>query len=231
MRALIIEDDPATAQSLELMLKAESFNVYSTDLGLDGADLGRLYDYDVILLDLALPDVSGYEVLRKLRLAKVNAPILILSGTASIESKVKGLCLGADDYMIKPFHRDELIARIHAIVRRTQGHAQSIIQTGDLTVNLDQKTVEIEGARVHLTRKEYKLLEILCLRKGTILTKDIVLSQLYGGMDEPEAKIIDVFLFKVRKKLAIASGGKDYIKTIWGRGYTLLDPSEAHGVI
>jgi two-component system cell cycle response regulator CtrA len=229
MRALIIEDDLATAQSLELMLTAESFSVHISDLGEEGCRLGKLYDYDVILLDLALPDMSGYEVLRRLRLAKVNTPILILSGAISMEDKVKGLGFGADDYMTKPFHKDELIARIHAIVRRSQGHAQSIIQTGGLTINLDQKTVEIEGARVHLTGKEYKLLEILCLRKGTILTKDIVLSQLYGGMDEPEGKIIDVFLFKVRKKLANASGGKDYIKTIWGRGYTLLDPSEAQG--
>ena len=130
MRVLLIEDDSATAQSIELMLKSESFNVYTTDLGEEGVDLGKLYDYDIILLDLNLPDMSGYEVLRTLRLSKVKTPILILSGMAGIEDKVRGLGFGADDYMTKPFHKDELVARIHAIVRRSKGHAQSIIITG-----------------------------------------------------------------------------------------------------
>ena len=226
MRILLIEDDSATAQSIELMLKSESFNVYTADLGEEGVDLGKLYDYEIILLDLNLPDMSGFEVLRTLRVAKINTPILILSGFAGIEDKVKGLGFGADDYMTKPFHKDELVARIHAIVRRSQGHAQNIIQTGDLTVNLDKKTVEVNGARVHLTGKEYDMIEILSLRKGTTLTKDMFLNQLYGGMDEPEIKIIDVFICKLRKKLANASGGKSYIDTVWGRGYILREPSE-----
>ena len=202
MRVLLIEDDSATAQSIELMLKSESFNVYTTDLGEEGVDLGKLYDYDIILLDLNLPDMSGYEVLRTLRVAKVQTPILILSGLAGIEDKVRGLGFGADDYMTKPFHKDELVARIHAIVRRSKGHAQSVITTGDLTVNLDTKTVEVTGARVHLTGKEYQMLELLSLRKGTTLTKEMFLNHLYGGMDEPELKIIDVFICKLRKKLS-----------------------------
>ena len=148
MRVLLIEDDSATAQSIELMLKSESFNVYTTDLGEEGVDLGKLYDYDIILLDLNLPDMSGFEVLRSLRVSKVKTPILILTGLGGIEDKVRGLGFGADDYMTKPFHKDELVARIHAIVRRSKGHAQSVIQTGDLVVNLDTKTVEVNGARV-----------------------------------------------------------------------------------
>ena len=226
MRVLLIEDDSATAQSIYLMLKSESFNVYTTDLGEEGVDLGKLYDYDIILLDLNLPDMSGFEVLRSLRVSKVKTPILILSGLAGIEDKVKGLGFGADDYMTKPFHKDELIARIHAIVRRSQGHARSAVQTGYLVVNLDQKTVEIDGVRVHLTVKEYQILEILCLRKGTTLTKEMFLNQLYGGMNEPQIKIIDVFMCKLRKKLANASGGKDYVETVWGSGYVLREPSE-----
>ena len=166
MRVLLIEDDSATAQSIELMLKSESFNVYTTDLGEEGIDLGKIYDYDIILLDLNLPDMSGFEVLRSLRVSKVKTPILILSGLAGIEDKVRGLGFGADDYMTKPFHKDELVARIHAIVRRSKGHAQSVIQTGDLVVNLDTKTVEVSAARVHLTGKEYQMLELLSLRKG-----------------------------------------------------------------
>jgi two-component system cell cycle response regulator CtrA len=226
MRVLLIEDDSSVAQSIELMLKSESFNVYTTDLGEEGVDLGRLYDYDIILLDLNLPDMSGFEVLRSLRVSKVKTPILILSGVASIEHKVKGLGFGADDYMTKPFHKTELVARIHAIVRRSQGHAQSIVQTDDLIVNVDAKTVHIKQVRVNLTGKEYQMLELLSLRKGTTITKEMFLSQLYGGMDEPEIKIIDVFMCKIRKKLAVASGGKDYVETVWGRGYLLRDPEE-----
>jgi len=227
----LIEDDSATAQSIELMLKAESFNVYTTDLGEEGVDLGKLYDYDIILLDLNLPDMSGFEVLRTLRVSKVKTPILILSGLAGIEDKVKGLGFGADDYMTKPFHKNELVARIHAIVRRSKGHAQSVIQTGDLLLNLDAKTVEVNGQQVYLTHKEYQMLELLSLRKGKTLMKETFLNHLYGGMNEPEQKIIDVFICKLRKKLAIASGGKDYIETVWGRGYVLREPSDGEAPI
>jgi two-component system cell cycle response regulator CtrA len=206
-------------------------NVYTTDLGEEGIDLGKVYDYDIVLLDLILPDMSGFEVLRKLRGSKVKSPVLILSGLAGIADKIKGLGFGADDYMTKPFHKDELVARIHAIVRRSKGHAQSVINTGDLCVNLDTKMVEINGARVYLTRKEYQILEFLALRKGTTLTKEMFLSQLYGGMDEPEVKIIDVFVCKLRKKLANASGGKDYIETVFGRGYVMREQGEAEARI
>jgi two-component system cell cycle response regulator CtrA len=226
MRVLLIEDDENTAQSIELMLKSEGFNVYTTDLGQDGVDLGKVYDYDIILLDLSLPDMSGFEVLRALRVSKVKTPILILSGRAGIENKVIGLGYGADDYMTKPFHTDELVARTYAVVRRSKGHAQSVIQTGGLIVNLDSKTVEVDGARVHLTGKEYQMLELLSLRKGTILTKEMFMNNLYGGMDEPGSKIIDVFMCKLRKKLANASDGREYIETAWGRGYVLREPSE-----
>ena len=230
MRVLVIEDDSATAQSIELMLKSESFNVYTTDLGEEGIDLGKLYDYDIILLDLNLPDMSGFEVLRSLRVSKVNTPTLILSGLAGIEDKIKGLGCGADDYMTKPFHKDELVARIHAVVRRSKGHAQSVIETGNLVVNLDTKTVEINGARVHLTGKEYQILELLNLRKATSVTKEMFLTNLYGGMDEPEIKIIDVFICKMRKKLANVSLGKNYIETVWGRGYVLRESTDEEEV-
>ncbi|MEM9495649.1 MAG: response regulator transcription factor [Pseudomonadota bacterium] len=226
MRVLLIEDDGATAQSIELMLKSDGFNVYTTDLGEEGVDLGKVYDYDIILLDLNLPDMTGFDVLKSLRISKVNTPILILTGQGDIETKVRGLGFGADDYMTKPFHKDELVARIHAIVRRSKGHSQSVITTGSLTVNLDAKTVEVSGQRVHLTGKEYQMLELLSLRKGTTLTKEMFLNHLYGGMDEPELKIIDVFICKLRKKLAAATQGEHYIETVWGRGYVLRDPAE-----
>ena len=224
MRILLVEDDPATSRSIELMLTHANLNVYCTDLGEDGIDLAKLYDYDLILLDLNLPDMSGHEVLRQLRLARIETPILILSGSDDTDSKIRGFGFGADDYMTKPFHRDELIARIHAIIRRSKGHAQSIIRTGSIAVNLDAKTVEAEGKAVHLTGKEYQILELLSLRKGTTLTKEMFLNHLYGGMDEPELKIIDVFICKLRKKLSEATGGENYIETVWGRGYVMRDP-------
>ena len=226
MRVLLIEDDSATAHSIELMLKSERINVYTTDLGEEGIDLGKIYDYDILLLDLNLPDMTGFEVLRKLRISKVKTPVLILSGLTSIEDKIKGLGFGADDYMTKPFHKAELVARIHAIVRRSRGHAQSVINTDDLCVNLDRKTVEINGSLLHVTGKEYQILELLAIRKGSTLTKEMFLSHLYGGLDEPEVKIIDVFICKLRKKLANASGGKDYIETVWGRGYVMREPAQ-----
>ena len=224
MRVLLIEDDSATAQSIELMLKSESFNVYTTDLGEEGVDLGKLYDYDIILLDLNLPDMSGYEVLRTLRVAKVQTPILILSGLAGIEDKVRGLGFGADDYMTKPFHKDELVARIHAIVRRSQGHAEAAVHCGDLTIKVEAKQAEIAGKVVNLTGKEYQMLDLLATRQGNTITKEMFLNHLYGGMDEPEMKIIDVFICKLRKKLANAAGGANYIETVWGRGYVLREP-------
>ena len=225
MRVLLVEDDPTTSKSIEMMLAHANLNVYSTDLGEEGIDLAKLYDYDLILLDLNLPDMNGHDVLRQLRLARIETPILILSGADDTDNKIKGFGFGADDYLTKPFHRDELVARIHAIIRRSKGHSQSIIRTGRINVNLDAKTVDVEGAPVHLTGKEYQMLELLSLRKGTTLTKEMFLNHLYGGMDEPELKIIDVFICKLRKKLSEATGGDNHIETIWGRGYVLRDPS------
>ena len=223
MRVLLIEDDNEHARSVELMLEAAGFNVYTTDMGEEGVDLGKLYEYDIIILDLTLPDISGYEVIKQLRMARVDTPVLILSGNPDIEAKVKTLGYGADDYLTKPFNKDELIARLTAIVRRSKGHAESVIRTGSILVNLDAKTVEVGDDRVHLTGKEYQMYELLSLRKGTTLTKEMFLNHLYGGMDEPELKIIDVFICKLRKKLEKAAG-EHHIETVWGRGYVLRDP-------
>jgi two-component system cell cycle response regulator CtrA len=224
MRVLLIEDEPTTATAIELTLTTEGFNVYSTDLGEEGLDLGKLYDYDIILLDLNLPDMHGYDVLKKLRTARVQTPVLIISGIGEMDSKLRSFGYGADDYVTKPFHREELSARIHAVVRRSKGHSQSVVTTGKLAVNLDAKTVDVDGARVHLTGKEYAMLELLSLRKGITITKEMFLNHLYNGVDEPEIKIVDVFMCKLRKKLTLATGGANYIETVWGRGYMLRDP-------
>src|SRR5688500_4083385 len=158
--------------------------------------------------------------------ARVTTPILILSGLSELDHKIKGLGVGADDYLTKPFDKRELIARIQAIVRRSKGHSDSVIRTGKLTVNLDTRTAEVDTQPLHLTGKEYGILELLSLRKGTTLTKEMFLNHLYGGMDEPELKIIDVFICKLRKKLTASCGGENYIHTVWGRGYVLREPTE-----
>ena len=224
MRVLLIEGGAAIAQGIELMLKPENFNVYVTDLGEEGHDLAKLYDYDIILLDTNVLDMSAYEIVRLLRNSKITTPILVLSSDAAIEDKVKALGYGADDFLDMPVNKDELIARMYTIVRRQKGHAQTVIATGDLVVNLDQKTVEIDGSRVHLTGKEYQMLELLSLRKGTTLTKEMFLNYLYGGMDEPELKIIDNFISKLRRKLS--TRGQNYIETVHGRGYVLREPAQ-----
>ncbi|MDA9163531.1 response regulator transcription factor [Rickettsiaceae bacterium] len=229
MRVLLVEDDSSTARSIELALAAEGIICDTAGLGAEGIDIGKLYDYDIILLDLMLPDVDGYEVLLRLRSAKVKTPILILSGLSSVDQKIKGLGFGADDYLTKPFNRAELIARIQAIVRRSKGHSESVVRFDKVAINLDTRIVEVDGTQVHLTNKEYAILELLAMRKGTVLTKEMFLHHLYSSMDEPEIKIIDVFVCKLRKKLAKASNGTNYIETVWGRGYMLKDYEEGHG--
>lgn len=223
MRVLLVEDDTTTARSIELALASEGIICDIAQLGEEGLEIGKIYDYDIIILDLVLPDIDGYEVLLRLRSAKVKVPILILSGLSSSEQKIKGLGFGADDYLTKPFNRGELIARIQAIVRRSKGHSESIISIGDnIIVNLEGRSVEISGKPLHLTSKEYAILELLALRKGTLITKEMFLNHLYGGIDEPDLKIIDVFVCKLRKKLQKESG-VNHIETVWGRGYILRD--------
>jgi len=225
MRVLLVEDDSSMSKSIEMMLKSDGHVVDTTDLGEEGLDLGKVYEYDIIILDLMLPDMDGYDVLKKLRAAKVETPILILSGLAELDNKIKGLGFGADDYLTKPFDKRELMARVQAIIRRSKGHSQNQIKVGErLIVNLDSRTVDIDSKPVHLTGKEYGILELLALRKGTTLAKETFLNHLYNGMDEPEIKIIDVFICKLRKKLEDSSGGLNYIETVWGRGYVLRDP-------
>lgn len=221
MRVLVIEDDAVVARSIELMLSVEGFGTELANLGEDGLDLARIYDFDAITLDLSLPDIAGFDVLRRLRASKIKTPVLILTSDAAIETKVHALQAGADDYLTKPFHKDELVARLQALVRRSKGLAENIITTGNLALNLGTKTLKVAGIPVNLTGKEYQMLELMSLRKGVTLTKENFLGHLYGGMDEPEIKIIDVFICKLRKKLNAAGGHP--IETVWGRGYKLQD--------
>jgi two-component system cell cycle response regulator CtrA len=226
MQILVIEDTPVTAKSLELKLTAEGHNVYVTSSGEEGLELVALYDHDLILLDLDLPGMSGLEVIQTLRQRKARTPIIVITGETDIDAKVRALSAGADDYLTKPFYKAELMARINAVVRRWQGYAQSILTTGAISLNLDTRRAEVSGQPVHLTPSEYRVLELLCLRKNTVLTKEMCLNHLYNGMSDPEIKIIDVFICKLRKKIAAVTGGDSQIETVWGGGYMMRDQPE-----
>ena len=229
MQILMVEDDPTVSQSVVLMLQSDTCALEAAALGHEGVELAKLNGYDLILLDLDLPDLSGYEVLRALRAAGIDTPVLVLSGLSTVANKVKALEFGADDYLTKPFHKDELLARVHAVMRRADVAAEQVVRCGDLAIYLEANRVEIAGQPVGLTKKEFEVLELLALRQGTAISKEMFLSHLYGGMDEPGLKIIDVFLCKLRKKLAAVSGGVEYIETVWGRGYMLQDRERLRG--
>lgn len=226
MRILFIEDDFITAQSVQKLLQSEGYICDISDSGEDGLEVGKIYEYDLIILDLILPDLEGFEVMRRLRSAQVRTPILILSGMDDTRNKVRSLGAGADDYLTKPYSKDELLARINAIIRRANGYSESIIHVGDLEVNLQTRIASVKGKILNLTGKEYAILELLAMRKGAALTKEAFLNHLYGGMDEPELKIVDVFICKLRRKIFELTHEDGYIETIWGRGYMLRDPKD-----
>lgn len=226
MKVLLVEDDTNTAQTIQALFCAENIVCDITSSGEEAAQINKIYEYDVLIVDLMLPDMSGHELLKEIRNSSISAPVLILSGLQSIQEKVKALGFGADDYMTKPFNTDELIVRVKALARRAEGHPSSIIRVGELQLNLDTQTIEARGIPLELTGKEYQILAFLMLRKGATVTKENFLNRLYTGLDEPEVKIIDVFMCKIRKKLAKVVKGR-YIETIWGRGYVLREPTKA----
>jgi two-component system cell cycle response regulator CtrA len=228
MRVLLIEDDSATSEAIQLMLKAEDYVVDATDLGEDGLELGKIYEHDVIILDLMLPDIDGYRVLKRLRDARIATPVLILSGLAHVDNKLKALGIGADDYLTKPFDRRELIARIGALVRRARGLADPVVPVGRMSVDLKSRCANAGSTIIPLSKREFSILELLTLRKGKVVSKETILDHLYGGMDEPDMKIVDVFVCKLRAKIAKACDGHHYIGTAWGAGYRLEQPVEAH---
>ena len=230
MRVLVIGQDGATPASVEMMLMKEKFVCDTADLNAGGLEVSRLLDYDIILLDLSVGNVNGYDVLRQLRSARIRTPVLLLLGLTELDHRLKGLGFGDSDVLRNLFDERQLIARIQAIVLRSKANCGSTIRTGELVVNLDTRQVSVDGHAVQLTGKEYGILELLALRKSTTLTKEMFLDHLYGGIDEPEIKIIDVFVCKLRKKLAQATGGNHYIETVWGRGYRLRDPDVTEGL-
>jgi two-component system cell cycle response regulator CtrA len=226
MRVLMIEDDVLSNRALVQALRDAGAVVEQVDSGEDALDLVKHYDFDIVMLELSLMDMEGYEVVRRMRAARMNTPVLVLSAFVRPQARVKAFAIGADDFITKPYDVSECVARMQAVVRRSKGFSQSVLQVGDMELSLESRSVSIAGRPVHLTGKEYAILELLVMRKGMVLTKEVFLNHLYGGMDEPEVKIIDVFICKLRKKLAEA-GARNVIGTVWGRGYTVRDPVPA----
>jgi two-component system, cell cycle response regulator CtrA len=226
MRVLLVEDDVQMAQVLSLMLRSAAATVDQVGTGEEALELARRYDYDIVILDLLLPDVEGYEVVRRMRAARVETPVLIVSGLPRSQAAVRGLLTGADDFVAKPFDKAELLARVEAVVRRSRGISTPLLHIGDVEINLASRDVHVAGVPVALTSKEYSILALLALRKGSVLAKEVVLNHLYGGLDEPEIKIVDVFICKLRKKLA-AAGADRLIGTVWGEGYIIRHPPSA----
>jgi len=221
MRALVIAGPMATTDNIRIMLAEEQFTCDTASPGEDSLSVATHYDYDIIVVDLRPTNSDGYQLVRRLRAAGIRTPIVVVANDLAVDYKITCLGFGADDFLAEPFDHRELLARIRAIIRRSRGHSQSTIRTGKLVINLDTQIVSVDEQPVRLTKKEYGILELLSLRKGAVLTKEMILGHLYGGIDEPDLKIIDVYVCKLRKKLANATGGHHYIETVWGRGYVL----------
>ena len=226
MRVLLIEDEPTTAKAIELMLTTEGFNVYSTDLGEEGLDLGKLYDYDIILLDLNLPDMHGYDVLKKLRVAKVQTPVLILSGIAEMDSKIRSFGFGADDYVTKPFEPRELVARIRSVLRRAERPAAAAADEellyhfeGWQLDPLKHRLTDPTGALVPLSTAEFRMLRAFCDHPRQVLDRDRLLDMVQGREAQLFDRAVDNQISRLRRKIETDSRNPHFIQTVRGGGY------------
>ena len=223
MNILIVEDDDLIAESIAMALEDEGHFYHITSTLEEGLSAAREGQFDAVVLDINLPDGDGFQFAKAIRRNQIDTSVLVVSGRSSVTDKVVALHSGADGYLTKPFDRQELLANLTAIIRRANGHADNKIVTGPIVVDLSKHEVMVGESRLDLTSKEYRILELLSLRKGSTLGKSHFLSHLYGGIDEPESKIIDVFICKLRRKLIESTGGDNYIHTVWGQGYVLRD--------
>lgn len=204
--------------------RARGLTVEHAISGRDALAYLRSYDFDVIVLDADLRDMPGHEMVRLARAARFDVPAVVLADSATPQAKARVLDQGADDFIITPCDMDEIMARIRAVVRRSQGHARSILRCGPVELSLDRREVQVRGRRMTVSRREFAVLELLFLKQGTILNKTAFLNHLYCGSDEPEMKTIDVIICRLRKKLA-AAGVPTLVDTVWGCGYILREPS------
>jgi two-component system response regulator PhoP len=233
MRILVVEDEQPLRESLVTQLKSASFNVDAAADGEEGLYAGREYPIDLAIIDLGLPKLTGIELIRKLRAAGRAFPILILTARDRWQDKVEGLQSGADDYLVKPFHFQELVARLQALLRRAGGWSQPVLQCGEVSLDTRSQIVTVAGQAVELTSFEYRILEFLMLRAGEVISKAELTERLYEQDFERDSNVIEVFVGRLRKKLD-PDGTRQPIETLRGRGYRLAltrtdaAPADAH---
>lgn len=215
MRVLIVEDEPGLVEALQKSLRDEGYAVDVAEDGEEGLYKATTWDYNAVILDVMLPGRDGWEVLRQIRRTK-KIPVLMLTARDSLEDRVRGLDSGADDYLAKPFDLEELLARLRALIRRSAGQAQAVIQIGEVTINTASSTVKRGGQDVTLTAKEYSLLEILALHRGQLVSRSTLYAHLFDENDDTISKVVEVHVSHIRKKL-----GRGLITTRRGLGYII----------
>ncbi|MCJ7420735.1 response regulator [Sphingomicrobium astaxanthinifaciens] len=221
MRILIVEDEPNLGRQLRSTLEGAGYAVDLATNGVDGHFLGETESYDAVVLDLGLPEMDGLTILNKWRQQGRDMPVLVLTARDSWSDKVAGLDAGADDYLAKPFQTEELIARLRALIRRSAGHASSVLEAGDIRLDTRSGKVSKGGEPVKLTAQEYKLLSYLMHHKGKVVSRTELIEHIYDQDFDRDSNTIEVFVTRIRKKL-----GSDTITTIRGLGYSLEDPED-----
>jgi len=220
VRLLIVEDDEALRASLAGALRERGFTIDEAGTVAEGTYFSQEFDPALAIVDLGLPDRSGTELVRNLRADGRALPILILTARDHWQDKVEGLNAGADDYVVKPFNIDELLARINALLRRSAGHAQPVIRHGPIALDMQAQEVSVSGRSVTLTAYEYRLIEVLLLRAGQVVTKAALTDQLYDQDFERDSNVVEVLITRLRKKLD-PDRSIGLIETLRGRGYRI----------
>lgn len=217
MRVLVVEDEPDMQQVIAKTLREESYAVDTASDGEEGLYKATTWEYDVVILDVMLPKLDGWEILKQLRTRK-RTPVLMLTARDAVTDRVRGLDSGADDYLVKPFELSELLARLRALVRRAAGQSRSVLDIGDVHIDMTSRTVSRGGVEVALTAKEYSLLEFLALHQGALVTRTMIYNHLFDESDDSLSNLVDVYVSNIRRKL-----GRDLIATRRGQGYIIHD--------
>jgi two-component system response regulator PhoP len=220
MRILVVEDELTLCKQVHDYLESKGFAVDTANTGKDGYYMGKEYTIDAAVIDLGLPDFSGIELIKRLRKDNITIPILILTARSRWQEKVEGLEAGADDYLVKPFHYEELLARLNALIRRSAGQAQPVLTHDNIELNTVTQEVLVSGVKLELTAYEYKVLEYLMFRKGELITKTVLTAHIYDEEFDRDSNVIEVFIGRLRKKLD-PDGSRQPIETLRGRGYRI----------
>jgi two-component system, OmpR family, response regulator PhoP len=220
MRILVVEDELTLCKQVHDFLESKGFAVDTANTGQEGYYMGKEYPVDAAIIDLGLPDFSGIELIKRLRKDKITVPILILTARSRWQEKVEGLEAGADDYLVKPFHYEELLARLNALIRRSAGQAQPVLTHDNIELNTVTQEVQVSGEKLELTAYEYKVLEYLMFRKGELITKSVLTAHIYDEEFDRDSNVIEVFIGRLRKKLD-PDGTRQPIETLRGRGYRI----------